>query len=110
MSTRVIPSQANDALSSSERRARNLRLYHEEQLEAGFSDKGLLADVWPFLKPQKFWLSVALGAVITTAGLSLVRPLIMLWAIDESIKTGDPGVMMRGGALFAGVAVLEQLI
>jgi ATP-binding cassette, subfamily B, multidrug efflux pump len=110
MSTRLMSPQAPDVSSSSERRARNLRLYHEEQLETGFSDKGLLADVWPFLKPQKFWLSVALGAVVATAILSLIRPLIMLWAIDESIKTGDPAVMMRGGAAFAGVAILEQLI
>jgi len=110
MSTRLLPTQAKVAPSAGDRGARNLRLYHEEQLDSGFSDRGLLSDVWPFLKPQKFWLSVALGAVVATAVLSLIRPLIMLWAIDESIKTGDPRVMMRGGAAFAGVAILEQLI
>lgn len=96
--------------SSNERSARNLKAYHEEQLDTGFSDRGLIADIWPFLAPQTFWLSVALSTIVLTALLSLVRPLIMLWAIDESIKTGDPKAMMLGGAAFATAAVLEQLL
>lgn len=100
------PSQGND----DERAKRTLRAFHEEQLESGFSDRGLLADVWPFLKPHSFLLAIALTTIVVSAFLSLTRPLIMLWAIDESIKTGDPAVMMKGGAAFAGVAILEQLL
>lgn len=99
-----------DADPAAGRSARNLKAYHEEQLESGFSDRGLIADVWPFLAPQTFWLTVALSTIVLTALLSLLRPLIMLWAIDESFKTGDPKAMMQGGAAFAAAAIVEQLL
>ncbi len=90
--------------------AKNLRAYHEEGLISGFSDRGLLLDIWPFLRPHTLWLSVAITTIVLTALLSLTRPLIMLWAIDESFKTGDPKIMMQGGAAFAAVAIVEQLL
>jgi len=89
---------------------KTLAAYHEEALESGMEDTRLIRDVWPYLRPQKAWLSVALTSVVLSAGLALLRPLIMLKAIDESFATKDPDVMMWGGAAFAGVAVLEQLL
>ena len=84
--------------------------YHKEAVESGLRDIALIKDVWPFLRPQKVWLSVALVCVVLTAGLSLLRPLIMLWTIDGSLASKDPSVMLRGGALFAAVMVAEQLL
>ncbi len=97
----------SDSSSSAER---NLKAYHEEELQSGFSDGGLLADLFPFLRPHTFWLTVAVSTIVVTALLSLTRPLIMLWAIDGSFATGDPTIMMQGGAAFAAVAILEQLL
>ena len=87
-----------------------LKAYHEEELISGFSDSGLLADIWPFLRPHTFWMTVSVITIILTALLSLLRPLIMMWAIDGSFRTGDPQIMMLGGAAFAAVAVVEQLL
>lgn len=103
-------SQQEEGREGTQRAAENMSAYHREALESGLSDRGLILDVIPFLKPQGAWLTVAFVTIILTAGLSLLRPLIMLWAIDESFATGDPDVMMRGGAAFAVVAVLEQLL
>ncbi len=88
---------------------RNLRAYHEEALESGLGDQHLMGLVWPFLRPHKRWLAVALVTVVLTAGLSLLRPLIMLEAINASIASKDPQIILRGGVLFAAVALIEQL-
>jgi ATP-binding cassette subfamily B protein len=92
------------------RAVRTMKEYHEEVLRSGIQDGALLKDVWPFLRPHKAWLIAALATTVLTTGLSLSRPLIMLAAIDESLATGDRMIMFWGGALFAGVTVLEQFL
>lgn len=87
-----------------------MREYHQESLDSGLADRALLRDVWPFLKPQRAWLITALVATLFSTAISLSRPLIMLHALDESLASGDAAVMLWGGALFAGVTVLEQLL
>ena len=46
------------------RSTRNLKAYHEEELVSGFSDGGLGADIWPYLKPQRFWLVVGISIAL----------------------------------------------
>lgn len=92
------------------RAKKTLDAYHQEALSGDVNDTRLIRDVWPFLKPHRGWLSIALVSVVSSSVLSLSRPLIMLKAIDDSFATGDPDVMMWGGAIFAGVAILEQLL
>ncbi len=113
MSARVEsgPTSAQPPTERGPTRAERVRdAYHKEAVESGLRDIALIKDVWPFLRPQKVWLSVALVCVVLTAGLSLLRPLIMLWTIDGSLASKDPSVMLRGGALFAAVMVAEQLL
>lgn len=86
-----------------------LDAYHQEALASGLEDSRMIRDVWPFLQPHKAWLGVALVTVVLGSALSLLRPLIMLKAIDESLATKDPAIMMWGGAIFAAVAIVEQL-
>ena len=90
--------------------ARTLNEYHRESEKNEWGDGALVVRVWPFLKPHGAWLFAALSTVVMTAGLSLLRPVIMLKTIDEGFATRDPDVMFWGGAIFAGVAVLEQLL
>jgi ATP-binding cassette subfamily B protein len=52
----------------------------------------------------------ALSSIVLTAGLSLLRPIIMLKTLDDAIASRDPRVMMIGGAIFAAVAILEQAL
>ncbi len=98
---------------SKQTRARSeetIERYHQETGGTEFDDGTLLAKIWPFLKPHGAWLIASLSTVVLTAILSLLRPIIMLKTIDEAAASGDPRVMLWGGALFAGVAVLEQIL
>lgn len=87
-----------------------LERYHIETQGKSESDRSLIGRIWPFLNPHRAWLNAALSTMIFTAGLSLLRPMIMQRTLDQSISTRDPKIMLLGGALFAGVAILEQLL
>ncbi len=87
-----------------------VKSYEQEALHSGIEDRALIADVWPYLRPHGFWLSAALTTTVLTAGLSLLRPLIMLKALDEALASGDRQVMFLGGVLYTGVAILEQIL
>src|SRR5690554_2980358 len=92
------------------RAARTLDEFHEEALAPSLADSKLLLRLWPYLRPHRRWLWLGIATVIGTAGLALLRPLVMLHTIDESIETRSLDVMMWGGALFAGIALLEQAL
>lgn len=84
--------------------------YHQEALDSGLKDRTLLAQLWPFMKPHGVWLWLGIVSIALGAGLSLLRPLIMLHAIDGSLKTHDPDLIFWGGMQFATVALCEQLL
>lgn len=107
MSTTRVPAEPALGAKKAEPSAQG---YQQENLESGIADLTLMADVWPYFRPQKFWLTIALCGVVVTAGLALLRPLIMLWTIDQGLESQDPQVMLRGGAIFALVMVAEQAI
>ncbi len=101
-------SGASGSGASGARRA--LAEFHEEGQGKARPDLRLLATLWPFVRPYKGLLIIATVTVIVTALLALTRPLIMLRTIDDGVQSGDVSVMMWGGAAFATVAVLEQLL
>src|SRR5436190_21023805 len=87
-----------------------LRAFHEESALGKAYDSRLLKRLWPFVKPYQklMWLSLGLGFVM--AGLSLTRPYLMRLTIDRGAVAKDPHVIFLGGAAFAAVIVLEQLL
>jgi ATP-binding cassette subfamily B multidrug efflux pump len=87
-----------------------LRAFHEEGSLGTTYDVKLIKQLWPFVKPyQKFlWLSIGLGLLM--AGLALLRPYLMRLTIDQGAIAKDPHMLFLGGAAFAGVIVLEQLL
>ncbi len=89
---------------------KNVAAFHQEALTTGLEDRSLVAEIWPYLGKHTGWLTAAILSVIVTAGLSLLRPVIMLHTLDKSLATRDPDVMLAGGALFAAVAILEQAL
>ncbi len=101
------PSAAEGKASSAGRRVAEFHV--ESSLPSG-QDKRLIESLWPFLRPHRFWLWVSLTSIAITACLALVRPLIMLRTIDAGIQSGDSRVMMWGGAAFAGIALMEQIL
>ena len=88
----------------------NLKDYHEESHKVSILDGALLRLIGQFLLPHQRYLYLALTTVVGTSALSLLRPLIMLYAIDQSIATKDPTAIMYGGFLYTGVAILEQIL
>jgi ATP-binding cassette, subfamily B, multidrug efflux pump len=88
----------------------NLAKYHVESAAAHAEDRAMLRALWPYLKPHKNWLAAGLFSIAVGALLTLARPLVMMHAVDEGVKTRDPKVMIWGGAALLGLAIVEQLI
>jgi ATP-binding cassette, subfamily B, multidrug efflux pump len=87
-----------------------LREFHEESALGKAYDAKLMARLWPFVRPHQRLLWIALAVVVFTAAGSLVRPLIMLHAIDEGVMKGQGDVLMYGGFALAAVVVVEQVL
>ncbi|MBE7482674.1 MAG: ABC transporter ATP-binding protein [Polyangiaceae bacterium] len=87
-----------------------LKAFHEESALGKIYDRRLIARLWPYLRPHKRLLGFALAGVLVTAATSLVRPLVMLHAIDKGVLAGDPAVLMRSGLVLLGVVVFEQVL
>lgn len=87
-----------------------LDAYQNEALDSGLRDRTLLSGLWPFLKPHGTWLWIAIVSIVLGSGLTLLRPLIMLYSIDRSIQSGDPSIIFWGGVAFAAIALVEQAL
>lgn len=89
---------------------RALREYHIETLSKVGSDRLLLLGLWPFVKPHKKWLATSIVTIFLGSAFTLMRPLIMMQAVDRAIASRDPQVMLYGGALLLLVTLLEQAV
>jgi ATP-binding cassette, subfamily B, multidrug efflux pump len=87
-----------------------LRAFHEESALGKAYDARLMGRLWRFMRPYQayLWLSIGLGVVM--AALSLLRPYIMRLTIDAGAIAKDPHALLLGGAAFAGVIVIEQVL
>lgn len=109
MSVESAKSAADD--EAAEQRTEDLlKAFHEESALGKIYDRRLIARLWPYLRPHKRLLGFALAGVLVTAATSLVRPLVMLHAIDKGVLAGDPAVLMRSGLVLLGVVVFEQVL
>lgn len=87
-----------------------LERFHEEASFDKGHDVRLLLALWPFVRKHQMWFWVAAVVIVITAVASLLTPLIMRDAIDHGVLQKNPAQLMRGGLLFAGVVILEQLL
>jgi ATP-binding cassette subfamily B protein len=87
-----------------------LRAFHDEGALGKAYDLRLASRLWPFIRPYQamLWLSIGLGVV--TAGMSLLRPFLMRYAIDRGAMAHDPQALLRGGIGFAVIIFCEQLV
>jgi len=113
------PSESSGALPSAEdhppednvaRTEQALRAFHEEVTLGKAYDSRLIAKLWPFVRPHRRLLLMALVVLLITAAGGLVRPLIMREAIDQGVLKHDSGVLMRGGLMLAGVVLTVQIL
>lgn len=86
-----------------------LQQFHEEAAFAGSYDAKLLRQLWAFVRPHSLLLWVSLGLGLVIVGLTLVRPLLMRWTIDDGVSAKNPDVLLYGSLAFAGVVLLEQM-
>src|SRR5207237_4080606 len=87
-----------------------LRAFHEEADIVKAYDARLLARLWPFVRPHAKELYFSLFLLLITAGLSLVRPLIIRSIIDSGSIAKDVGRMMLGRYILLGVVVVVQTV
>jgi ATP-binding cassette subfamily B protein len=97
-------------LTAQERTEDLLKAFHEEGSLGKVYDRRLIARLWPYIVPHRKLLFLALGGVLVTAATSLLRPLVMLDAIDNGVLAGDAGVLLRGGVALAGLVIVEQVL
>jgi ATP-binding cassette, subfamily B, multidrug efflux pump len=87
-----------------------LRDFHEESALGKAYDTKLVLRLWPFVRPYRLALGLSLVVLLITAAGSLIRPLIMLDAIDRGVLAGRPDVLMRGGLWIAALVLIEQVL
>ncbi|MCC6662219.1 MAG: ABC transporter ATP-binding protein [Polyangiaceae bacterium] len=87
-----------------------LKAFHEESALGKVYDRRLIARLWPYIVPHKKLLFLALGGVLITAATSLLRPVVMLHAIDHGVLAGNAGVLLQGGLSLAGLVIVEQIL
>lgn len=98
------------ASASQERTEELLKAFHEESALGKVYDRRLIARLWPYIVPHKKLLFLALGGVLITAATSLLRPVVMLHAIDHGVLAGNAGVLLQGGLSLAGLVIVEQIL
>lgn len=96
--------------ASQERTEELLKAFHEESALGKVYDRRLIARLWPYIVPHEKLLFLALGGVLITAATSLLRPVVMLHAIDHGVLAGNAGVLLQGGLSLAGLVIVEQIL
>lgn len=103
--------EPQEEASSEEKRTEDLlKAFHEESALGKAYDSRLIARFWQYIVPHRGLLVLSLVGVMITAATALVRPLVMLHAIDKGVLAGDSGVLLRSGLLLAAVVVFEQVM
>jgi ATP-binding cassette, subfamily B, multidrug efflux pump len=95
---------------STSRTEQVLRDFHEEGALGKAYDTRLVKRLWPFVRPYRLALGLSVGVILVTAAGSMLRPLIMLHAIDQGVLAGRPDVLLRGGLWIAALVVIEQVL
>lgn len=101
------PNQRRPTSSTADER---LREFHDELSFGRAYDVRLAARLWAFVRPHRRLLYWATASILVTAASSLLRPLVMLKAIDDGIMRSDATALLHGALLLAGLLLAEQLL
>lgn len=107
MSAGTKPASEADARKRTEKL---LEAFHAEPRFGKAYDLALYRRLWPFFRPYRRLLVVALGVVLVSAGTALARPLLMRYAIDAGIQTKNWSALLEGGLVLTGVILCEQAL
>ena len=86
-----------------------LRAFHEEDTVKNSYDLANLRRLWPFIRPHTRYLLLSLMALITLAGLGLVRPLLMGRVVSHAAAR-DSHALLRDGVYLTALVLLSQLV
>lgn len=89
--------------------AGTLRDFHEEEKLGQSYDAALFGRLWPFMRPQRKLLLVAMAMIVGVAVLNLVRPLVMK-AIVQSAQDANPHELFTYGVSLALLVVGVQSV
>src|SRR5260221_7742360 len=87
-----------------------LRAFHEEGAFGSAYDARLARRLWPFLRPYQGLLWVSLGLGVVVGVIAVLRPYLMRLTIERGVMAKNPQVLLEGGAAFAAVIIVEQLL
>lgn len=104
------PPKAGKGAAGAKRTEAILRAFHEETSLGQTYDARLLARLWPFMRPYRAHLWLALGLGVLIAGAGLMRPYVMKETIDRGIMRGDFHVLLMGSLMFAAMIFVEQAL
>ncbi|MFW8636966.1 ABC transporter transmembrane domain-containing protein [Cribrihabitans pelagius] len=86
--------------------ARRQAAPNAEQERAGSRKIGVLAALWPFMRPYRGLMTAALGALVLTAALSLTLPLAVRRVVDN-FRVSDAALLNQ---YFAAALVIAALL
>jgi ATP-binding cassette subfamily B multidrug efflux pump len=87
--------------------ASTLRDFHEEERLGRAYDAQLLRRLWPFMRPHKRFIFGSLTMILLSAGLNLVRPLIMGQLVAHA-QAGEASGLLRYGLMLSLLVVGMQ--
>ncbi|MBX3232714.1 MAG: ABC transporter ATP-binding protein [Labilithrix sp.] len=88
---------------------KTVRDFHEEVQLGSAYDAKLLRRLWPFMRPHALYLFVSVGLVVVTAGLGLVRPL-MLGKIMAGAQASASDEILKYGVILSVLVIGTQLV
>ncbi|HXU80798.1 MAG TPA: hypothetical protein VN914_05340, partial [Polyangia bacterium] len=80
--------------------AKAMRDFHEEERLGRAYDAQLLRRLWPFMRPHQKYFWIAMLLILLAAGLNLVRPLVM-GGLVANAQHADAGGLLRYGLLLS---------
>jgi len=90
------------------RAERALAKFHDEEDLERVYDWGLVARLWPYVRPHRGRLVGSLVLLVVMSGLGLARPLIMRAALDGFQQPGGAERIVHYGFGLAAAIVIEQ--
>jgi ATP-binding cassette subfamily B multidrug efflux pump len=85
-----------------------LRRFHEEDDLDRVYDLGMVARLWPFVRPHRAYIQGSLALLVLMAVFGLLRPMVMRAALDAFKQPGGAEMLTQFGFLLAALIVLEQ--
>jgi ATP-binding cassette subfamily B protein len=87
-----------------------LAAFHDEERFTKTYDARLAQRLWLFLTPHRGLLVISLVILLFTSALSLVRPLLMKYGIDEAVAKHDRHAFFLVGMGFALLLLVDQAL